>query len=57
MCVPFGLRSAPKLFNIAADLSQWIAEHNGMTPLLHYLDDFLTIGPSQSNACQQNLDT
>ena len=37
MCIPFGLRSAPKLFNVAADLLQWIAEHNKVTPLLHYL--------------------
>lgn len=24
-CLPFGLRSAPKLFNILADLLEWIA--------------------------------
>ena len=49
LCIPFGLHSAPKLFNVAADLLQWIAEHNGVTPLLHYLDDFLTLGPPQSD--------
>ena len=43
MCVAFSLCSTPKLFNIAADLLQWIAKHNGVTPLLHYLDDFLTL--------------
>ena len=57
LCIPFGLRSAPKLFNVAADLLQWIVEHNGVTPLLHYLDDFLTLGPSQSDACHHNLST
>ena len=57
LCIPFGLRSAPKLFNVAADLLQWIAEHNGVTPLLHYLDDFLTLGPPQSNICNHNLAT
>ena len=57
LCIPFGLRSAPKLFNVAADLLQWIAEHNGVTPLLHYLDDFLTLGPPDSDVCHHNLTT
>ena len=57
LCIPFGLRSAPKLFNVAADLLQWIAKHHGVTPLLHYLDDFLTLGPPQSDACHHNLNT
>jgi len=57
LCIPFGLRSAPKLFNIAADLLQWIAEYHGVAPLLHYLDDFLTLGPPHSKVCLQNLDT
>ena len=57
LCIPFGLHSAPKLFNVAADLLQWIAEHNGVTPLLRYLDNFLTLGPPQSNTCDHNLAT
>ena len=56
-CLPFGLRSAPKLFNILADLLSWIAEQWGVTFLLHYLDDFLTMGSASSTACQQNLIT
>ena len=56
-CLPFGLRSAPKLFNILADLLAWIIEQYGVQPLLHYLDDFLTMGPPHSLTCQQNLDT
>ena len=42
-CLPFGLRSVPKLFNILADLISWILEQKGVYPLLHYLDDFLLI--------------
>ena len=57
LCIPFGLRPAPKLFNVAADLLQWIAKHHGVTPLLHYLDDFLTLGPPQSDVCHHNLNT
>ena len=42
-CLPFGLRSAPKLFNILADLLCWIAQQHGISQPLHYLDDFLLI--------------
>ena len=55
-CLPFGLRSAPKLFNWMADFLAWILQQQGVTPLLHYLDDFLTITPPASSACQHNLD-
>ena len=55
-CLPFVLRSAPKLFNILADLLPWIAQQCNVSYLIHYLDDFLTIGPSASQTCQQNLD-
>ena len=56
-CLPFGLRSAPKLFNILADLLAWIAAQEGISGILHYLDDFLIIGPPHSHVCKQNLDT
>lgn len=35
-CLPFELRSSPKLFNILADLLAWILEHQGVSCLLHY---------------------
>ena len=54
-CLPFGLRSAPKLFNILADLLTRVLTRQGVTFVLHYLDDFLTLGPPASNICQQNL--
>ena len=56
-CLPFGLRSAPKLFNILADLLSWILERNGISPLIHYLDDFLTMGQVDSAACHNHLTT
>ena len=55
-CIPFGLCLAPKLFNILADLLAWIMEKAGVSYLIHYLDDFLTMGPPESTRCQQNLD-
>ena len=54
--LPFGLRSAPKLFNAVADALQWIMEHNGVPELLHYLDDFLIFGAPDSLECQQALE-
>lgn len=55
-CLPFGLRSAPRLFNVLADLLEWILQQKGVTFSLHYLDDFLTAGPPRSDICQKNLE-
>ena len=55
-CLPFGLRSAPRLFNILADLLTWSGQHRGVSFVIHYLDDFLTVGPPSSDTCQHNLD-
>ena len=44
-CLPFGLHSAPRLFNIMADLLAGILQQQEVTELLHYLDNFLTIAP------------
>ena len=44
-CLPFGLRSAPKLFNAVADALEWIIVNEGggvqVEFVIHYLDDFL----------------
>ena len=56
-CLPFGFRSAPKLFNIMADLLAWILDVQGVSYLIHYLDDFLTIGAPGSSECERNLET
>jgi len=39
--LPFGLRSAPKIFNALADFVTWILASSGIQYQLHYLDDFL----------------
>ncbi len=45
-CVlPFGLRSAPKIFNAVADALQWILICQGVQHIYHYLDDYLCIAP------------
>ena len=50
--LPFGLRSAPFIFNQFADGLQWILQYTCKLPyVLHYLDDFLDVaGPSKDQA-------
>ncbi len=56
LTLPFGLRSAPFIFNSVADLVQWILQHHYRVRFLfHYLDDFLTLGPAGSNECAENV--
>ena len=55
-CLPFGLHSAPFLFNQLADAIHWILQNNcDVYHLLHYLDDFLTAGPADSHTRYHNL--
>ena len=53
--LPFGLCSAPKIFNALADALAWILEKEGSCPLLHYLDDFLLVGRAGSDECATSL--
>ena len=54
--LPFGLRSAPKIFTAVADALEWVLRQRGVRHVDHYLDDFVTMGPPGSNACKHNLD-
>ena len=54
-CLPFGLHLVPRLFNILADLLSWSAQQSGVSFVVHYLDDFLTMGPPMSEKCGNNL--
>ncbi len=42
--LPFGLRSAPFVFNCLAEAMEWLARTRGITHLHHYLDDFFIAG-------------
>ncbi len=53
--LPFGLRSAPKVFNALADALQWVVQDRGVFPLFHYLDDYITLGPPGTGKCGANL--
>ena len=58
LTLPFGLRSAPFIFNAIADMVEWILVHPyQISALLHYLDDFITAGPPDSPQCAHNLHT
>ena len=40
-CLPFGLRSAPFLFNQVSEAIEWSLKHNhDVRNVIHYLDDF-----------------
>ena len=39
--LPFGLRSAPKIFLAVADMLAWALHWAGIENQIHYLDDFL----------------
>ena len=53
--LPFGLRSAPKIFNAIADALEWCIAQKGVHHLFHYLDDFLVMGPPNSSICHESL--
>ena len=53
--LPFGLRSAPKLYNVAADGLLWILLMQDKVESIHYLDDFLLLGAPSSQQCTNAL--
>ena len=56
-CLPFGLRSAPFIFNQLSVAIHWILQHTySVSHLLHYLDDFFTAGAPDTSECQNNLE-
>ena len=56
LTLPFGLRSAPGIFNNVADLFEWMLIHNwSVEDLLHYLDDYFTLGAAGTDLCAKRL--
>ena len=55
--LPFGLRSAPKIFTAVADALEFVIRNHGVARIMHYLDDYLTLGPPGLEDCSQNLAT
>src|SRR5436190_16670570 len=45
MFLPFGLRTAPRIFNLFAEALHWVFETLHEWNVTHYLDDFLFVFP------------
>lgn len=54
--LPFGLSSAPKIFNSVADALAWILERAGIPVIRHYADDYIIIATPDAEKCQEYLD-
>ena len=55
--LPFGLRSAPKLFNAVADALEWYLRQRSSRQVSHYLDYFIVVAPRACPECARALDT
>ena len=53
--LPFGLRTAPKIFSAVADMIAWALHRAGIQCQLHYLDDFLFMGAPNTGEGAQAL--
>ena len=52
--LPFGLHSFPALFNKYTDVLQYAMQVNQVEDLLHYLNDYFTVGSPDSLVCASN---
>ena len=60
LALTFSLHSVPYIFNFVAHtcMVEWIILNKySVAALMHYLDDFLTVGPPGSDPCARNLQT
>ena len=53
--LPFGLRSAPKIFTALADALEWCIRRQGVDFVFHYLDDFIILGRPGLSQCGDDL--
>jgi hypothetical protein len=49
MFLPFGLRTAPRIFNLFSEALHWVFETSHGWNLTHYLDDFFVVFPPETN--------
>ena len=52
--LPFGLRSAPKIFSALADALEWLVRREGVESVMHYLDDYLLVAKTKAG-CRDAL--
>ena len=53
--LPFGRRSAPKIFTALADAAEWIVRQRGVEFVIYYLDDFLIVTSADTNQGEHAL--
>ncbi len=53
--LPFGLRSAPLLFTALGDAIEWVASREGGWWIRHYIDDFVTVGRTDTDDCARAM--
>ena len=53
--LPFGLRSAPVIFNVVADALAFMICRKGIEGLDHYLDDFINVTGPSHELCKRAL--
>ena len=51
--LPFGLASSPAIFNSVAKALEWILRAQGVSHIIHYLDDFLFWGAPGAGECER----
>ena len=54
---PLTFAAPPPFFNQHTDMLEFPMWANGISDLLHYLDDYFTAGPAGSGECQHNIST
>ena len=55
-CLPMGCSSSCHIFERFSTALEWIATHKfGIQSIIHYLDDFLIVGPANSDQCETDL--
>ena len=54
--LPFGLRSAPKIFTAASDVIAWAFHMRGIQSQIQCLDEFLFMAPPRPGLAQEYLD-
>ena len=54
--LPFGLRSAPKIFNAVADALEWCLRADVIRHVFHYLHDFVVLGAPGSDERSRALE-
>jgi len=56
MFLPFGLRTAPRIFNLFAEALHWVFETLYEWNVTHYLDDFLFVFPPGTDIVTTSID-